>query len=108
MPVVITAIGFSIFIDHDGDPFLYRITKQCRRRYFPIHKFSPFGYGFRDEDFGEDDREESVASQISSALDRIKCWVTMGTPFVTAVYILIAKNEERISQMRKTAPKFQT
>jgi len=58
---------------------------------FQSIKFSPFGYGFRDEDFGEDDREESIESQISSALNRTKYWVTMGTPFVTAFKLFYSK-----------------
>jgi len=52
MPVVIPAIGFSIFIDHDRNPFFHRIAIQCRRRYFPIHK----SFTFLDiDDFEEDD-----------------------------------------------------
>jgi hypothetical protein len=50
-----------------------------------------FSYGFRNDDFGEDDQEESVESRISSAFNRVKYCVTMGTPFVTAVKIFIAK-----------------
>jgi hypothetical protein len=40
--VIITTIGFSIFVNHNGDPLFYRITKQCCRRYFPIHKSFTF------------------------------------------------------------------
>jgi hypothetical protein len=53
--VVITTIGFSIFVNHDGDPLFHRVTKQCCRRYFPIHKSFTF---LGIDDFEEDDREE--------------------------------------------------
>jgi hypothetical protein len=55
MPVVIATIGFSVFINHNGDPLFHRITKQCCRRYFPIHKSFTF---LGIDDFEEDDREE--------------------------------------------------
>jgi hypothetical protein len=42
VPVVITTIGLSIFVNHDGDPLFHRVTKQCCRRYFPIHKSFTF------------------------------------------------------------------
>jgi hypothetical protein len=42
MPVIIATVGFSIVIDHDGDPLFHRVTKQRCRRYFPIHKFPTF------------------------------------------------------------------
>jgi hypothetical protein len=54
MPVVIATIGFSVFINHNWDPFFYRITKQCCRRYFPIHKSFTF---LGIDDFDENDRE---------------------------------------------------
>jgi hypothetical protein len=29
MPIVITTIRLSIFVNHDGDPLFHRVTKQC-------------------------------------------------------------------------------
>jgi hypothetical protein len=56
MPIVITAIGFSVFVNHDGDPLFHRVAKQCCRRYFPIHKFlTLFRFCFRMiDDFEKD------------------------------------------------------